>query len=76
MDMTFVLPRPKATPKTRRTPYAVKKPDLDKIVRAVCDAFTNIIYHDDSQIVHLDARKRIAEISEPTGVHISIATLP
>ena len=76
LTLKFVLPRPKATPKTRPTPKAVKKPDLDKIVRAVGDALSKVIYHDDNQVIHIDAYKRIAESNELTGVHISITALP
>jgi crossover junction endodeoxyribonuclease RusA len=76
LKLRFVMKRPVATPKTKPTPPAVKKPDLDKITRAVCDSLTKVIYHDDSQIIHIDAYKRIAEPNEPTGVHVSIATAP
>lgn len=66
----FVMPRPKATPKI--APPAVKRPDLDKLIRAVFDAITGTIVTDDSQIVHLTASKMIARPDEPTGVHIRI----
>ena len=35
----------------------IKKPDLDKLVRAVLDALTSIAYKDDSQVVHIEAEK-------------------
>jgi crossover junction endodeoxyribonuclease RusA len=71
--ITFVMPRPKSLPKTRPTPYAVKRPDLDKLTRAICDALTSAnIYTDDSQIVSLYASKRIAEIGEASGCNISV----
>ena len=37
--LKFVMPRPKSTPK-RTTPPAVKRPDIDKISRAILDAIT------------------------------------
>ena len=73
VKIVFVMPRPKATPKTRATPPAVKKPDLDKLVRAVLDALTSAgVYADDSQVVTVHAHKRLAELGEPTGAMIHI----
>jgi crossover junction endodeoxyribonuclease RusA len=34
-----------------------RKPDLDKLVRAVLDAFTGILYKDDGQVCDLRAQK-------------------
>lgn len=73
VKIVFVMPRPKATPKTRATPPAVKKPDLDKLERAVLDALTSAgVYGDDSQVVTLLAHKRLAELGEPTGAMIHV----
>ena len=70
----FVMPRPKATPKTKPTPAATKKPDLDKLLRAILDAGTGIAWRDDSQIVVIAATKRIAELDELPGVTLTITT--
>jgi crossover junction endodeoxyribonuclease RusA len=70
--LDFVLPRPTSTPKTRATPPAVKKPDLDKLARAVLDAITDVVIADDSQVTNLHATKRLAEIGETAGVHIRV----
>ena len=72
--LEFVMPRPKATPKTR-TPAAVKRPDIDKLARAVLDATTGIYFRDDSQVVHLAASKRLAEPDETPGVEIRVGAL-
>jgi crossover junction endodeoxyribonuclease RusA len=48
VELSFVMPRPVATSK-RRTPPAVKKPDLDKCIRAVFDALTGVVLADDSR---------------------------
>lgn len=69
--LIFVLPRPKSTPKSR-TPAAVKRPDLDKLERAVLDALTGICFEDDSQVVNLHGLKRIAEIGETAGVGVRV----
>lgn len=64
VEVTFYLPRPKrfATPKWAATnvPH-VTKPDTDKLVRCAKDALTKLVYHDDSQVTDLIARKRYVE---------------
>lgn len=75
LTIAFVMPRPVSTPKTRATPLAVKKPDLDKLVRAVCDALTGVVYNDDSQVIAMMPTKRIAEIGESPGAHITVEAL-
>lgn len=73
LTLAFVLTRPASTPKTKPTPFAIKRPDWDKLSRAVCDAITSAqVYKDDSQIVNANVSKRIAEIGENTGVWIHI----
>lgn len=68
----FVMRRPLSTPKTRVTPPAVKKPDLDKILRAILDALTGTVYLDDSAVVELVGTKRIAELNEQPGVRVVV----
>lgn len=73
VELAFVVKRPIGTPKTRATPPATKKPDLDKLVRAVFDAITSAgVWVDDSAAVDVHATKRIAELGEPTGCLITI----
>lgn len=72
LRLDFVMPRPSSTPK-RKTPWAVKRPDWDKLSRAVCDAITSAgVYKDDSQIIAASVRKRIAEIGEQSGCHVRV----
>ena len=35
----------------------MKKPDLDNIIKAVCDALNRFAYHDDAQIVSIECSK-------------------
>lgn len=72
--LEFVMPRPSGTPKA--TPPAVKRPDLDKLVRAVFDALTGPVLADDAAVVELAASKRLAAVGETPGVHITIRALP
>lgn len=69
LELEFVMPRPKSAPK-RSTPPAVKRPDLDKLARAVMDAITGVVVADDSQIIELVASKRLAEIDEKSGLYL------
>lgn len=71
----FVRKRPATAPK-RSTPPAVTKPDLDKLARAVMDAIGSAgVWVDDSRVVSLTCSKRIAEIGETPGAHITIEAL-
>lgn len=67
----FVLRRPLSTPK-RSTPPAIKKPDVDKLARAVLDALTDVLLDDDSRVVELRTRKRLAEIGESPRADITV----
>lgn len=57
--LAFDLPKPKSVPRTKITPasWPAKRPDLDKLCRAVLDAITHVIIADDSQVVSLYATK-------------------
>lgn len=73
VELEFVLPRPKSAPK-RTTPPAVKRPDIDKLQRAVLDAIGSAgVWGDDAQVVEIRARKRLAELTEVPGCRIRIA---
>lgn len=74
VELEFVMPRPSGTPK-KSTPPAVKRPDADKMQRAILDALTGVCWVDDSQVVDIHARKRIAEIDEQPGCRIRIGGL-
>ena len=70
VNLHFHFPRPKSLPK--RIKSMVKRPDIDKIQRAVLDGVTGILIADDSQVFAITARKRYAEGEQPPGVEISI----
>jgi crossover junction endodeoxyribonuclease RusA len=69
--LAFTMPRPQSAPK-RITPPASKRPDVDKLARAVLDALTDVVLADDSLIVDLSATKRLAEIGEAPGVNVVV----
>jgi len=59
VDILFRLPRPKSAPK--RVTQPVKRPDVDKLARAVLDGLVDGgAFADDSQVVSLAAQKRFA----------------
>ncbi len=72
VEVEFVMPRPAATPKRATTPMAVKRPDLDKMQRAIFDALSGVVWRDDSQVVRVVASKRIAELDEQPGARIRV----
>lgn len=47
LNMVFIHKRPKSRAKDV---YKVTAPDADKLLRAVFDALTGVLYHDDSQV--------------------------
>lgn len=72
IGVEFIMPRPTSTPKGW-TPPALKKPDQDKLIRAIGDALTGIVYKDDSQVTTHLLHKRLAELGEGTGARIHVA---
>lgn len=73
VTMEFVFTRPKSTPK--RWKQNTKRPDLDKLVRAVLDGITNVLIPDDSQVVRITAGKCYGECDRSPGLHISVRRL-
>lgn len=66
LDVTFVLARPKGHYRTGKfadlvrdsaPPCPIVKPDTTKLLRAVEDALTGILWRDDAQVVEQSARK-------------------
>ena len=55
-------------PRTIKRDYPTVPPDLDKLIRAVLDALTGIVYRDDSQVISIVASKSYGD----PGVNISI----
>lgn len=74
VGLDFVLYRPVSASKTKLLP-ATKKPDIDKMERAILDALTHVIWADDAQVTHVFKRKRVAEFGEVPGVHVWVDRL-
>jgi Holliday junction resolvase RusA-like endonuclease len=54
----FYLPRPASLPPSITAP--IKKPDLDKLLRCLCDGLTGVVYRDDAQVTECSIYKRFA----------------
>lgn len=85
LTVQFYLPRPRGHFGTGRNEallrpgapmYPAVKPDLDKLVRAVGDALTGVIWGDDAHVVAIDARERYAGPDELVGTHITVKEMP
>lgn len=71
LSVTFALPKPASARKTDA--WAWKKPDLDKLVRALCDGLEDGgLLANDSRIVSLMASKRYARPGEPSGALVRL----
>ena len=63
-------------PQRPKAPWPIVAPDLQHLVRAIEDAMSGILYDDDSQIVHLDARKEYVTVEQVPGVTIVVSGFP
>jgi crossover junction endodeoxyribonuclease RusA len=72
LSVIFYLPRPK-TVQDRAYPSVM--PDVDKLLRAVFDSLSGVIYVDDSRVVRVSAQKVYADARGP-GALIRVNTLP
>jgi crossover junction endodeoxyribonuclease RusA len=69
LTLAFALPRPTSLPK--KIIDHCKKPDLDKLARAVKDALSGVLWTDDAQVVALACRKRYCQTGEMPHVVVT-----
>ena len=75
--LNFSMRPPKSLPK--KVLWPIKRPDLDKLIRAVLDALGSAgVFKDDSQVVQLTASKRwpIHSGAGVPGVIVTVAEKP
>jgi len=70
VEALFLFTRPKSLPKKVRS--NTKRPDLDKLVRALLDGLADILLPDDSQVVSIKAAKRYIQPGETPGAQIRL----
>lgn len=78
LDLQLVFSRPKAmTRKTRPNPRAwhTARPDADNVCKAVKDALSGIVYHDDSQVAVEQVAKFYAAGGEQPHTEIRLREL-
>lgn len=77
LDVVFYLPRPKGHYGTKglrpsAPAFPTVRPDATKLLRAVEDALTGIVWRDDAQIVTQLALKNYGH---PEGAHVQVRTI-
>jgi Holliday junction resolvase RusA-like endonuclease len=76
MDIIAWFEVPKSTSQKKRAAMLAgeikptKKPDIDNILKCICDAGNGVFYGDDTQIINVSAKKRY---SEKPGVDVWIS---
>jgi Holliday junction resolvase RusA-like endonuclease len=78
LTLTAVFPVAVSWPKWRRALaslgklWHVGKPDLDNAIKIACDGLNDVVWHDDSQVCWIDAKKFYGDTP---GMWLSIETL-
>lgn len=78
----FYMPRPKAHYKKDGTLrpsapiFCITKPDTTKMVRAIEDALTHVLWNDDNLVVSQDPMKLYELPGYPVGVKVYITEIP
>jgi crossover junction endodeoxyribonuclease RusA len=75
LSVEFWMPKPKSAPKRRRT-WPDRKPDIDKLLRALLDPMTGVLIEDDARVVALHAWKNYAEDSGDPRPRANVALFP
>jgi crossover junction endodeoxyribonuclease RusA len=68
--LSFVFEKPRSEQKSKI--HKTTKPDLDKLLRAVLDALTGIVYQDDSQVCECRVTKFFGS---PARIEVQVRTL-
>lgn len=67
ISVEFFFEKPRSI--SKRVTHKTTKPDIDKLLRAVLDSLTGIVFKDDSQVCSTSARKRFGS---PARVEIVV----
>lgn len=77
LEVAFTMPRPKShyrangDIKPSAPAWCPKRPDVDKLLRALCDGMTAAgVWRDDSQVVYVDARKHYESEWQRPGCYV------
>ena len=69
VSMVFRMPRPRSR---RQERWHAARPDIDKLIRAVLDGLSGIVYDDDCTIARIIAVALYETDERPPGVTISV----
>ena len=74
VGLEFYFAKPKSAPK--KLILKTKRPDIDKLIRAVLDGLTGVVFDDDAKVVSVAARKdfsggKYGDMQTP-GVRVSV----
>jgi len=72
VTLTFRMPRPVCR---RADVWHTTRPDIDKLIRAVLDAMSGIVYTDDAMICSVSARSMYADATMPPGVAVTVSLM-
>lgn len=70
VHVIFNFPKPTSAPKKRR--LNTRRPDVDKLVRSILDALTEVAFPDDAQCVEVMGRKNYCPPDTPPHVLIRV----
>lgn len=70
IELRFIMTRPKSVSKEHRE-LPVVTPDLDKLIRAVLDSLTGVVYVDDKQVIDIQASQRYDD-NESAGLEVTV----
>jgi crossover junction endodeoxyribonuclease RusA len=70
LAVDFFFAKPASVGKKR--PYPIVKPDIDKTCRSVLDSLTGVAFHDDAQVIAINARKHYGM---PERVEVTVTTI-
>lgn len=73
VELLFRMGRPPSVSLKKR-PLPTTKPDLDKLIRAILDALTAVVWKDDSQVTGIVASKHYDDGAAP-GVDVTVRRL-
>ncbi len=71
VGVEFVLSRPPSVPEHKRI-HPTVKPDIDKLVRAINDALTGILFVDDCQVIAMTMSKEYSD-ERRAGAYVTVS---
>lgn len=74
LDAVFIFDRPKSLKSRGRSPRT-SRPDLDNLLKALCDGLQGALFADDAQVVEMHAAKVYAAEDEAAHIEVQITQI-